>query len=172
MSLGDRLAKLRKSKGLSQEQLAQELYLTRQTISKWELDQSTPDIEYLAKLSDYFGVTTDYLIKGEESIDNPALNAEFVAISQENKTSYKRCFYFGSVITGVSLLGIIALVICSVLNPNVVLFNGVTFIGLLGFLIGRNVLWFFVLLTVLCVLGVIASVYGIIKGSDNKTRTK
>ena len=165
MSLGDRLAKLRKSKGLSQEQLAQELYLTRQTISKWELNQSTPD--------DYFGVTTDYLIKGEQLTDNPELNTENSDTEQKNKISFKWCFYFGSVITGVSLLGIIALVICSVLNPNVVLFNGVTFIGLLGFLIGRNALWFFILLMVLCVLGALTSIYGIIKNTDNnKPKTK
>ena len=67
MNLGYRISKLRKDKGLSQEQLAEELYLTRQTISKWELNQSTPDVDYLAKLSNYFGVTTDYLIKGESS---------------------------------------------------------------------------------------------------------
>ena len=49
MNLGYRISKLRKDKGLSQEQLAEELYLTRQTISKWELNQSTPDVDYLAK---------------------------------------------------------------------------------------------------------------------------
>ena len=65
MALGETLTMLRKSKGLSQEQLAGELGLTRQTISKWELNQSTPDLAYLVRLNDYFGVSTDSLIKGE-----------------------------------------------------------------------------------------------------------
>ena len=113
------------------------------------------------------------LAKGEQLTDNPELNTENSDTEQKNKISFKWCFYFGSVITGVSLLGIIALVICSVLNPNVVLFNGVTFIGLLGFLIGRNALWFFILLMVLCVLGALTSIYGIIKNTDNnKPKTK
>lgn len=64
MAFGEILTTLRKSRGMSQEQLAEQLNLTRQTISKWELDQSTPDMEYIIKLSDLFGVTTDYLIKG------------------------------------------------------------------------------------------------------------
>lgn len=47
MALDETLTILRKSRGLSQEQLAEELGLTRQTISKWELNQSTPDIAYI-----------------------------------------------------------------------------------------------------------------------------
>ena len=69
MALGEILTNLRKAKGLSQEQLAEELNLTRQTISKWELNQSTPDIDYLLQLSNFFGVTTDYLIKGKQPED-------------------------------------------------------------------------------------------------------
>lgn len=64
MAFCETLTYLRKLKGLSQEQLAQELDITRQTISKWELNQSTPDIDYLLRLSEYFEVSTDYLLKG------------------------------------------------------------------------------------------------------------
>ena len=66
MTIGDRLTELRKSRGLSQEELAAQMALTRQTISKWELGQSSPDVEYVIALCDYFGVTTDYLLKGTE----------------------------------------------------------------------------------------------------------
>lgn len=51
MTFGETLTNLRKSKGLSQSQLADALNLTRQTISKWELDQSTPDITYILHLA-------------------------------------------------------------------------------------------------------------------------
>ena len=62
-TFGDNLSKSRKKAGLSQEELAGRLSVTRQTISKWELDQSTPELALLAQISDIFGITTDYLIK-------------------------------------------------------------------------------------------------------------
>lgn len=65
MTMGQRIQRLRKQKGLSQEELAAQIGVARQTISKWELDQSTPDIPLLSKLSDLFRVSTDHLIKGE-----------------------------------------------------------------------------------------------------------
>ncbi len=63
MTFGQKLQQLRKARGLSQEDLARQLSVTRQTISKWELDQSTPDLPYLAAISEVFGVSTDFLIK-------------------------------------------------------------------------------------------------------------
>lgn len=65
MTLGEKLQTLRKREGLSQEALAEQVAVTRQTISKWELDQSTPDLAYIAQLSDLFHVSTDYLIKDD-----------------------------------------------------------------------------------------------------------
>lgn len=63
MTLGEKIQKLRKQQGLSQEALAEKVTVTRQTISKWELDQSTPDLDFIAQLSNIFSVTSDYLIK-------------------------------------------------------------------------------------------------------------
>ena len=65
MTLGEKIQKLRKEKGLSQEALAEKVTVTRQTISKWELGQSTPDLDFIAQLSDIFNVSSDYLIKDE-----------------------------------------------------------------------------------------------------------
>ena len=56
MTLGEKIQKLRKEKGLSQEALAEKVTVTRQTISKWELGQSTPDLDFIAQLSDIFNV--------------------------------------------------------------------------------------------------------------------
>ena len=66
MNIADRIQNLRKLRGISQEQLADQLGVSRQTISKWESEQSTPDMEKIILLSDYFEVTTDYLLKGIE----------------------------------------------------------------------------------------------------------
>jgi transcriptional regulator with XRE-family HTH domain len=64
MNIAERIQNLRKTKGISQEELANEVGVSRQAVSKWESGQSTPDIEKIIIMSDYFEVTTDYLIKG------------------------------------------------------------------------------------------------------------
>ena len=66
MYIADRIQNLRKMKGISQEELADKVGVSRQAVSKWESEQSTPDIEKIIIMSDYFKVTTDYLLKGIE----------------------------------------------------------------------------------------------------------
>ena len=68
MNMADRIQHLRKSKGISQEELADKCGVSRQAVSKWELEQSTPDIENVILLSNFFNVTTDYLLKGIEPV--------------------------------------------------------------------------------------------------------
>ena len=68
MSIADRIQTLRKSKGISQEELADKVGVSRQAVSKWESGQSAPDIEKIILLSGFFGVTTDFLLKGIEPV--------------------------------------------------------------------------------------------------------
>ena len=65
MILADKIILLRKRKGWSQEELAEQLGVTRQSVSKWEGAQSVPDIQKIIQMSEIFGVTTDYLLKDE-----------------------------------------------------------------------------------------------------------
>ena len=65
MTLSEKIQKLRKERGLSQDQLALELGVSRQSVSKWELGDSTPDIPKILQLADYFQVSTDYLLRDE-----------------------------------------------------------------------------------------------------------
>ena len=65
MIFADKLITLRKKAGWSQEELAEKLNVTRQSVSKWEGAQSVPDIDKILQLSCLFGVTTDYLLKDE-----------------------------------------------------------------------------------------------------------
>jgi len=64
--LSEKLYKLRKNSGLSQEQLAEKLSVSRQAISKWESGTAVPESEKLVTISNYFGVSVDYLLKDEE----------------------------------------------------------------------------------------------------------
>ena len=66
MIFADKLIQLRKKSGWTQEKLAQQMHVSRQSISKWEGAQSVPDLEKMVQLSRLFHVTTDYLLKDEE----------------------------------------------------------------------------------------------------------
>ncbi|MDE7340862.1 MAG: helix-turn-helix domain-containing protein [Lachnospiraceae bacterium] len=63
MKFNEKLLKLRKEKGLSQEELGMEMQVSRQTVSKWEAGQSYPDFTRLVMLSDFFDMTLDELVK-------------------------------------------------------------------------------------------------------------
>lgn len=65
MILADKIIELRKKAGWSQEELAEQLQVSRQSVSKWEGAQSVPDLERILQMSRIFGVTTDYLLKDE-----------------------------------------------------------------------------------------------------------
>lgn len=64
MALSERLLSLREQKGFSQEALAAELGVSRQAVSKWETGAATPDLDKVLALSEYYGVSTDFLLKG------------------------------------------------------------------------------------------------------------
>ena len=68
MTIADRIQSLRKAKGMSQEELADKVGVSRQAVSKWESEQATPDLEKVVIMSDIFEVTTDYLLKGIEPV--------------------------------------------------------------------------------------------------------
>ena len=65
MILADKIISLRKKAGWSQEELAQQLGITRQSVSKWEGAQSVPDMDKILQMSRLFGVSTDFLLKDE-----------------------------------------------------------------------------------------------------------
>ena len=71
MTIGKRIALLRKEKGLTQEELAQHMGVSGQAVSKWENDQTCPDISALPKLARLLGVTVDELLEGKE--ETPAV---------------------------------------------------------------------------------------------------
>ena len=85
MILADKIINLRKKNSWSQEELAEKLGVSRQSISKYEGAQSIPDMDKILKLSKIFGVTTDYLIKDE--IEDPEFLDEDYEVSKMRKVS-------------------------------------------------------------------------------------
>ena len=83
MNLGDRLMELRKSKHLSQEEVAEKINVSRQTISKWETNQSTPDFDKIIPLCELFEISTEELITGNK------IEKEVVYLEKEDEDIHK-----------------------------------------------------------------------------------
>lgn len=76
MNFGDKLQQLRKAKGMSQEQLAEQMDVSRQAVSKWELNASTPEVQNILRLSKIFEVSTDELLCNEGNGKKTAIGAK------------------------------------------------------------------------------------------------
>ncbi len=88
MILADKIIQLRKKNGWSQEELAEQMGVSRQAVCKWEGAQSIPDINKLIQLSQLFGVSTDYLLKDEieeADIDTEIYSSESDSVEGKNK---------------------------------------------------------------------------------------
>lgn len=110
--LSEKLYMLRKKSGLSQEQLAEQLNVSRQAISKWESGTSIPESDKLIAISEYFNVTLDYLMK--EDSDG---NLQPVSTDESNGLSQK--MIAGIVLCVAGIVGLILWGLISVFNPTV-----------------------------------------------------
>ena len=134
MNLSDRIQYLRKARSISQEGLADQLGVSRQAVSKWESEQSMPDLDKIISMSDYFEVTTDYLLKGIE----PVVQKEEEQSIEHRRIASNICYQLSLGFVG---LGIILSIILadflkiSVLLTPVLIVQGV---GLLVWGTGRN----------------------------------
>lgn len=90
MTLGQKLKEIRKKFGLSQEQLAEIMNVSRQAITKWESDIGLPDVSNLQELSKVFGITVDYLLNDENQLPALSMKKELDREKYKNKlTMYK-----------------------------------------------------------------------------------
>ena len=109
MNFPEKLQKLRKERGWSQEELASRITVSRQAVSKWELGTAVPDTDNIVQLSELFGVTTDYLIKDELDSDEdiPAVARTAASV---RKAEQSRQLLIAGIITlvlGVIIIGVL-----------------------------------------------------------------
>ena len=93
MSLGERLYELRKKKGLSQEEVAEKLNVTRQSVSKWETDESKPDFDKIVPICELYEISTNELLSGTQEEKE---EKEVEVINKDNKK--KRAIFITSAI--------------------------------------------------------------------------
>ena len=99
MSIGEKLCNLRKKEGWSQSEFADKLCISRQTVSKWELNESLPDATNIVKISNLFKISTDYLLKDETEI-----------IQKSNNIDKKRYYTLRGILitlSGIASIGVI-----------------------------------------------------------------
>lgn len=87
MKLSDKILKMRKQTGMSQEELAEKLNVSRQTISRWESDSAQPDASNLLQLSKLFKVTADFLINEDYENDNDVPAVKNIEVQANKKIS-------------------------------------------------------------------------------------
>lgn len=118
MTFKEKLQTLRKSKGMSQEQLAACVNVSRQAISKWELGESMPDTNNVIQLSNLFSVSIDYLLK-DELDEDPAgqMGSMSVPLEAANRPKGRKqslaMIISGAVMTGIGVLGHLTLWVMS-----------------------------------------------------------
>ena len=110
--LSEKLYMLRKKSGLSQEQLAEQLNVSRQAISKWESGTSIPESDKLIAISQYFNVTLDHLMK-EDSDGN------LQPVSTDGSNGLSQKMIAGIVLCVAGIIGLILWGLISIFNPTV-----------------------------------------------------
>ncbi len=125
MTFGEKLQALRKARGWSQEELATQINVSRQALSKWESGASVSDTENVVALSRLFGVSTDYLLL--ENGETTAQAAPTAAPSAESKWPIMRIVWLFTMI--LAILGKIALRIWASTLPPTVVYNGSDRVG-------------------------------------------
>ena len=110
MNFNEKLIELRKSKGLSQDELGQKLGVSRQTISKWELAQSYPDFQRLILISDYFGLSLDALVKDidMQEVRDKSLNEKQISTIYDDVQNAKSTI--STIVNGLCVFGIVSVV--------------------------------------------------------------
>jgi len=118
MSFGGNLLALRKSKNISQEEIGGQINVSRQTISKWELDETTPEMEKIILLSEIFNVSIDELIKGQNP--QPKIENDTNEIKLVKKTTRDIIFILlkilGVTIGTILLIDIIVMIVYFLTN--------------------------------------------------------
>ena len=175
MTFGEKLTRLRKREGLSQEALAEKLGVSRQAVSRWEQSTALPDAAKLLPCAKLFSVNVEWLLDDARNWEDQAQSAEPAQETETRAAHGDRPWYIaGGVVTGAGALGLVAMGIFSAVFPAVVSEApvGVEWVrvydGLAGFLRLHNVEWLFALWAAVALAGLWLLAQPSIRKEDQK----
>lgn len=168
MTLGDKIISLRKQQGWSQEDLAEQLEISRQSVSKWESAASIPELDKIIKMSEIFHVSTDYLLKEEmeEPEKENIMDMQSWELKKKKKiqnVSLEEAENFMHLTKEVSPKIAFAVVLCILSPVCLILFSGFSEFGFLGVTMTENMaagLGITILLIFVAIAVVIFIIYG------------
>ena len=166
MTFGEKLQKLRKVHGLSQEELASQITVSRQALSKWELGTAIPDTENVLQISRIFDVSLDYLLNDAYSDESYFRYGQTDRNVAKHTHKKRVSMIVGLCMTGVSALALLLIGILSSVFPAVYTLAAAgadwehSYMGLLGFLKANALEWLFVLCIVVLASGILLAVCG------------
>lgn len=134
MNLGERLFELRKAKNLTQDDMAEKLNVTRQTVSKWETNQSTPDFDKIMPLCELFEIGVEELLTGKKTETREERKEEKVLTRQEVKERSAK-IVSGSVFIYIAAIAFVAIAV-AVQHTNPIIASAV-FLLLIGWATAR-----------------------------------
>ena len=178
MTFGEKLTRLRKREGLSQEALAEKLGVSRQAVSRWEQSTALPDAAKLLPCAKLFSVNVEWLLDDARNWEDQAQSAE-PAQETETRAAHgdRRWYIAGGIVTGAGALGLVVMGIFSAVFPAVVSETplGVDWVrvydGLAGFLKAHNVEWLFALWAAVALAGLwLLAQPSIRKGNQKNSR--
>ena len=179
MTFGEKLTRLRKREGLSQEALAEKLDVSRQAVSRWEQGTALPDAAKLLPCAKLFSVNVEWLLDDARGWEDQARVPETAVQGAAAPATHRdRPWYIaGGIVTGAGVLGLVAMGILSAVFPAVVSEApaGVEWVhvytGLAGFLKAHNVEWLFALWAAVALAGLwLLAQPSIRKGNQKNSR--
>ena len=151
MTLGEKIQKLRKEKQMSQEDLAEKLKVSRQTISRWEQEQALPDLSNIIALGKIFSVSIDDLVQTD--LENLKDNKDTVGLAKD-LYAYKMRIIFGIILITRGIIMAIGLSIYgSMQNEYLVMIDQPDLSGLKAFLFVNKLYWVYFLSLALALVG-------------------
>lgn len=132
MILADKIMNLRKKCGWSQEELAEQLNVSRQSVSKWESGASIPDLERIISMSKLFGVSTDYLIKDEEENEIPNVSVDVYEAPEYRTVSVEEADTYMGVVSKTAKKIAAGVLMCVMCPVPLILLSGLSEYGNVG----------------------------------------
>ncbi len=132
MILAEKIMNLRKKNGWSQEELAEQLNVSRQSVSKWESGASIPDLERIIAMSKLFGVSTDYLIKEDQEQEDPTVSVDVYEAPECKSVSVEEANSFMDICRQTAGSTAAGVLLCILSPVTLILLAGLSEYGFMG----------------------------------------